>query len=132
MSLHLYVILFDYMYIGTNENDIVKTDIGQIIVKNQNKDKFMLLNHNILRTLMFGMFMNCEESILSLCAMLDSLKLDITNLFTKNADNKSNMVDMYSKFSVESDGDVINTVIQQFHNMLDLRQCRPHNRRECG
>jgi Mimiviridae putative ATP-dependent RNA helicase len=118
-------ILFDYMYIGTNENDIVKTDIGNLIVKNQSKDKFILLDHNLLRTLMFGIFMNCEENILSLCAMLDSLKLDITNLFTKSLDNKSNMVNMYNKFNVESDGDVINAVIQQINNTLHKLEITP-------
>ena len=117
-----WVALFDYMYVGLVNNEIIRSNFGDFFRGIQQKDNLLLMNQNIVRTLIFGIFNKCENLTLPLCAMYDTLNLDITKLFTKVIDSQeiptSTMASQFYKYNVYSDSDMLIQLLGQLHNLL--------------
>jgi hypothetical protein len=115
-------ILYDYMYvtikkINLHETDCIKTQMGDFFM--ENSEIFEIFNHNLFRTIIFGMA-NKYDNIINLCALLDVINFDITKLFVKSIDKKSMMPMVYNKFGSNnsSDGVFLLKIIEEIHTIL--------------
>jgi hypothetical protein len=111
-------ILFDYMYIGLHGMDITKTKFGNFFFDVKNEGNLKLINHNILRTLIFGILTSSEDTVSALCAMYHTLNFDIAKLFTRDAEYRSNIGKAYNTFKSKSDSDAVIEIINQYHSIL--------------
>lgn len=112
-------LLIDHMYISTNESDddLLKTSTGNFFSKSE--DLFPVFDQGLLRTMIYGLGMNCKE-IIKFSALGDIIGFDLTNLFLKSDDNKSLMTLIYNKFedNIKSDCDVIMKIVDNFHTFI--------------
>jgi hypothetical protein len=115
-------ILFDFLYVGTQGGKIIKTNMGIFFFEAAKVDDLKLIGHNLLRTLIFGVFTGSEGYMTHLCAMYEVLGFDITKLFVTDSQKKSSLPEVHSAFSSDSDSTSILRILQQFHNVILKRK----------
>jgi hypothetical protein len=81
-------ILLDYLYVDfssktTPENkkemlDIIKTTLGEKFI--ELSEEFKISNHNIFRTLMFGIALGCGNDIIKLCSIYPIINYDMSKI----------------------------------------------------
>jgi len=131
-----WLILLDYMYIGivdniknSSLNDLVKTSLGDFFIKN--KDVLKIEDHNIFRTLVFGI--SSEEhfdKIIQLCSILKAIEYDVSTLFIKNNDDQKSknekpmMAKLYNTYSVNTKNDMkfVMNLLKNFDDVLVSNQ----------
>lgn len=101
--------LYNFMYINENKR---KTDFGKFMTEMQSKDNFIFIDSRLIRTLIFGIFNGCDEHVAVLCAMIQALDFDISNLYTKHKNkygyDESDMIFLHANVDEQkSDLDMI-------------------------
>jgi ERCC4-related helicase len=108
--------LVDYMYIQTENNQIIKTIFGKNII--ELFEKLKLEDHSMFRSLIFGLVIGCGEDILRLYVLYQILQYNPQNIFKVNENNKPVVNDtIYSEKS--NDSLALLEIINNLHQYLN-------------
>ena len=118
-------ILLDYLYVtfSRDRKDITKTELGTIIIKLF--EDFQIDNHNMLRSLIFGMMLDCSEEMLRLSIIyqitnFDPLKICSTFITSTNLNEQPDYEYTKKLFKeTTSDSHILLSLLSDFHNFLE-------------
>jgi hypothetical protein len=122
--------LLDYLYVdfaNTGKNDIdndenvdiIKTELGKQFI--DLTEEFRIDNHNLLRTLLFGISMGCGTDIIKLCTIYQVIDFNISKLIKKSGKRQSLntiVLPVSSKNNVLSDSETILEILKDLESFL--------------